>query len=254
MGLTPEGVTSPGGFGGKTLEFYARVAGDAVRDVTGNPTPYFFKRISSDEVETPTWYPDRDAGTAVGEIIACTGDWTGSWTGYGQVNVDRYITADLRGGRLPAVIDAGDPAVLCSHWQGFYGLHDGDRRGFHALKTIVGRLRERDPSGERTRWRKPSAITTYACMREMAALATDGMQIDLDLPVLAQEVTLQIDGARVQGVTVDGEPLRRVGGRAAFEDGTFLPLPDEERALVAFTPRQGQVNVAIEGDDLTGGG
>ncbi len=52
--------------------------------------------------------------------------------------------------RLPAVIDAGDPAVLCSHWQGFCGLH------------------ERDPRGERTCWRKPSAITTYACMREMA--------------------------------------------------------------------------------------
>jgi len=254
VGLTPEGVTSPGGFGGKTLEYYARVSGAAVRDVTGNPTPYFFKRISSGEVETPAWYPDRDAGTAVGEIIACTGDWTGSWTGYGEVNVDRYITADLQGGRLPAVIDAGDPAVLCSHWQGFYGLHDDDRRGFRALKTIVRRLRERDPRGERTRWRKPGAITTYACMREMAALATDGMHIDLDLPVLTPEATLQIDGARVQGVTVDGEPLRRVGSRAGFEDGTFLPLPAEERALVAFTPQQRQVKVAIEGDDLTARG
>ena len=39
VGLTPEGVTSPGGFGGRTLEFYAKVAGEAVRAVTGNPLP-----------------------------------------------------------------------------------------------------------------------------------------------------------------------------------------------------------------------
>jgi hypothetical protein len=107
VGLTPEGVTSPGGFGGRTLDFYARVAGLAVRSVTGNPTPYFFKRISSPFANTPVWYPNRDSGTAVGEIIACTDDMTGSWTGYGEVNVDYYITADLQGGILPASINAG---------------------------------------------------------------------------------------------------------------------------------------------------
>ena len=109
VGLTPEGVTSPGGFG-NPLDFYAKVVGIAAREVTGNPTPYFFKRVSADgPVETPVWYADRETGTAVGEIIASTGDWTGSWTGYGEVNVDKYISADLQGGRLPAVIDAGDP-------------------------------------------------------------------------------------------------------------------------------------------------
>ena len=35
------------------------------------PRPYFFKRVSADgPVETPVWYADREAGTAVGEIIA----------------------------------------------------------------------------------------------------------------------------------------------------------------------------------------
>ena len=100
VGLTPEGVTSPGGFG-NPLDFYAKVVGIAARQVTGNPTPYFFKRICADgAVETPVWYADREAGTAVGEIIATTGDWTGSWTGYGAVSVDKYITADLQGGCL----------------------------------------------------------------------------------------------------------------------------------------------------------
>ncbi|MGC9316927.1 MAG: hypothetical protein ACP5KN_02680 [Armatimonadota bacterium] len=243
VGLTPEGVTSPGGFGGRTLEMYAKLAGEAVRKVTGNPTPYFFKRIAHEEVETPVWYPDREAGTAVGEIIACTGDWTGSWTGYGEVNVDRYITADLQGGRLPAVIDVGDPAVLCSHWQGFYGLHNDDRRGFRALKTVVRRLRERDPRGERTSWRTPSEITTYACAREMAEVTVEGDRISLDLPVLVPELTLRISEVPVARMAVDGQPLRRVGSRAAFADGTFLA--EEGAALAAFTPTQRRVELAV---------
>ena len=41
LGFFVEGVTSPGGFGGWTLPFYARVAGEAIQEITGNPTPYF---------------------------------------------------------------------------------------------------------------------------------------------------------------------------------------------------------------------
>ena len=205
VGLTPEGVTSPGGFG-NPLDFYAKVVGIAAREVTGNPTPYFFKRVSADgPVEIPVWYADRETGTAVGEIIASTGDWTGSWTGYGEVNVDKYISADLQGGRLPAVIDAGDPGVLISHWQGFYGLHNDDRRGFNAFKTVVRRLKERDPNGERTQWRKCSEITNYACAREMAEIVVEDNTIRLDLPVCVPDFTLRLTGADVRGVSVDGK-------------------------------------------------
>jgi hypothetical protein len=238
VGLTPTGVTSPGGFGGRTLAFYARMAGLGVRQVTGNPTPFFFQRISSEgAVENPVWHVDREAGTAVGEIIASTGDWTGSWTGYGEVNVDRYIANDLQGGRLPEVIRAGDPAVLCSHWQGFYGLHNDDRRGFRALKTIVRRLKALDPQGEYTRWRKVSEITDYACARAMAGLKTgpDGC-IELDLPVRVPELTLRLDGVAAQVVTVDGAVLQKAATRAAFRSGMFLI--EGQHTLLAFDPRK----------------
>ena len=244
VGLAPEGVTSPGGFGGRTLAFYARCAGQAVRQVTGNPTPYFFKRLDAQgPIETPVWYPDRQAGTAVGEVIAGTGDWTGNWTGYGEVSVDRYITADLEGGRLPALIRAGDPAVLCSHWQGFYGLHDDDRRGFYALQTIVRRLRELDPHGERTRWRKVSEITNYACARELAQVAVRGHQVHLDLPVRVPELTLRITGVEPAAVEADGVPLRRVPSRAALESGAFY-VHDQE-CLLAFDPARREVALSI---------
>ncbi|MBM3471978.1 MAG: hypothetical protein FJX75_01735 [Armatimonadetes bacterium] len=244
-GLPPEGVTSPGGFGGRTLDFYARVAGDAVRSVTGNPTPYFFKRVSNEgTVETPVWYADRDAGTAVGEIIASTGDWTGSWTGYGEADADRYLTADLQGGRLPELIDAGEPVIFCSHWQGFYGMHNEDRRGFRVLQVVVQRLQELDPSGERTRWMKCSEITNYACAREMAEVLVEGNTITLDLPVLVPDLTLRITGAPVVSVAVQGRPLRRATCRRDFSTDTFLTEPDG--ALLAFSPAERRVTVTLQ--------
>jgi hypothetical protein len=250
VGLPPEGVTSPGGFG-NPLEFYAKVTGLAVREVTGNPTPYFFKRVSSDgAVETPVWYADRGVGTAVGEIIASTGDWTGSWTGYGEVSVDKYITADLQGGRLPAVINAGDPAALISHWQGFYGLHNDDRRGFNTFKTVVRRLKELDPKNERTQWRKCSEITNYACAREMAeitveraASSLDGHTIQLDLPVRVPDFTLRLTDVDVREVTVDGKPLAQASTRASFKSGTFFT--EGNVTFVAFDPKERQTTVKV---------
>jgi hypothetical protein len=245
VGLPPEGVTSPGGFGGRTVEFYAKVVGPAVRGVTGNPTPYFFKGAAADgPVETPVWYADREAGTAVAQLMSSTGDWTGSWTGYGEVNPDRYVTADLGGGRIPALLDAGEPAILCSHWQGFYGMHNDDRRGFRALKTVVRRLRERDPRGERTRWRKCSEITNYACAREMAEVIVDGQTIHLDLPVRVPELTLRITGTRIRAASVGGQPLRRVTSRADFASGTFLT--EGEATLAAFEPAKRRTTVELQ--------
>lgn len=242
VGLTPEGVTSPGGFGGRTLEFYAKVAGLAVREVTGNPTPYFFKRFS-DDGKAPVWYADRDTGQAVGEVTATTGDWTGSWTGYDEVSVDKYITADLQGGVIPALINAGDPAVLCSHWQGFYGMHDDDRRGFNTFKTVVRRLKELDPDGERTQWRKCSEITNYACAREMAEITVEDDKIHLDLPVLVPDLTLRFTDTEIRGISVDNAPLASASTRAGFKSGTFMT--EGNATLAAFNPAKRQVTIEV---------
>lgn len=244
VGLEPQGVTSPGGFGERTMAFYARVAGEAVRAVTGNATPYFFKRIDArGRVDSCVWHQDRAAGTAVGEVVACTLDRTGSWTGYDPVDADYYLTEDLQGGRLGEVIDAGDPAILCSHWQGFYGLHAEDQRGFRTLQTVVGRLRRRDPEGERTRWRRCSEIATYACARAMATARVEGRTVHLDLPVRAPEMTLRVTDADVRGVRVDGAPLREVRQRSAFKSGTYLR--EGEATLVAFDAAGCEVRVEV---------
>jgi hypothetical protein len=273
VGLPPEGVTSPGGFGGQSLPLYVRLVGEAVRRVTGNPTPYVFQRVSANTedggeasgegkrsgarpngrpVDTPVWYADPASGTAVGEAIACVGDHTGSWTGYGEVDPDKYVTKDLRGGRLPQVIDAGDPCILVSHWQGFYGMHDGDRAGFGALKTVVDRLRQRDPYGERTVWRKTSEITNYSCMRALATVeASDSTGspersvVTLELPVRSPELTLRVTGTpAVRSVSADGVPLERAASRREFRSGTFFS--EGETLLLAYDPARRQSAVSIE--------
>jgi len=245
VGLSPTGVTSPGGFGGQSLDLYAKATGNALREVTGNPTPYFFQRVTGEgtDIETPVWHADAQAGTPTGEIIASTGDHTGSWTGYGEADVDYYLTADLQAGRVAELVAARQPVVLCSHWQGFYGLHDGDRRGFRVLQTLLTRLRELDPRGELTRWRKCSEITNYACAREMATVQVDGDTVRLHLPIAVPELTLQITGTDVQAVTANGVPLRQAANRAAFESGTYLKT--DEGALVAVDGRAGQTEIAV---------
>ena len=249
VGLTPQGVSGPGGFGGRTLELLAKISGLGNRRVTGNPTPYFLKRFLADgPVDAPVWHADREAGTAVGEVQVCTVAWTGPWTGYGEAEVDKYITADLQGGRLPAVIDAGDPAVICSHWQAMYGMHNDDRHGFDAFQTVVRRLKERDPNGERTQWRKCSEIAGYACARQMAEVTVEGRMVRLDLPVRAPDFTLRLRGGDVYGVSVDGKPLAPAVSRAAFKSGRFFR--EGGATLVAFDPEQRQPTVEVRGDGI----
>ena len=271
VGLPPQGVTSPGGFGGQALPLYVRLAGEAVRSVTGNRTPYVFQRVSANAedrgpatgpdkrtgslpggrpVDTPVWYADRESGTAVGEAIACVGDHTGSWTGYGEADADRYVTEDLSDGRLVQVIEAGDPCILVSHWQGFYGMHDSDRRGFHVLQTVVDRLHRLDPRGEHTAWRKTSEITDYSCMRALAQVdvsADEGrVAITLDLPIRVPEMTLRLNGVRgVRAARADGRQLERAAEKSRLQTGTYLETGDGN-VLVAFDPTQRRGVVEID--------
>ena len=154
------------------------------------------------------------------------------------------ITSDLQGGRLPEVIDAGDPAVMISHWQGFYGIHNEDRRGFRAFQTIVRRLKERDPHNEKSQWRKCSEITNYAIAREMADVAVEEQIITLDLPVQVPEFTLRLREVAVTGAKINGKPLTPAPTKSAFRDGTFYR--DGDITLLAFTPEDRNVRVEIE--------
>jgi len=144
---------------------------------------------------------------------------------------------------MPDCIDAGEPAVMISHWQGFYGMHDDDRRGYNTFKTVVRRLKERDPHSEKSRWRKCSEITNYACAAELSTMSVDGSTITLDLPVQVPEFTLRLTDTNVKGVRVNGKPLGQASIRRDFRDGTWFT--ENGATYAAFTPTQQKTTVAV---------
>lgn len=227
VGIVAEGVTSPGGFGGRMEETYARATLTASQQVNGYALPFYFKHIYTDRLpDVPVRYPNRAAGEAVVSIIACTGDWFGGWTGYDLGSPDLFITEDLQGGRLPEVIAAEAPCILCGHWPGFY--YGGEESGFAILKEVKRRLDRLDPDGERTVWLKTSEIARHFAAAELSQVTIAGgtdpgqVRLEIDCPVDCPTWTLWVEDFPAAAVQVGEQPLRQARSRRDFGPGSFL--------------------------------
>ena len=112
VGLTCEGITTPGGFGTRALPELAQGTLQACRDVFQSEIPHYFRHLFTDDqsvaprVEYASGLDGPDPKCVV-SIIGCTGDWFGGWDGLSPGSVDQFITADLKAGRLPQVIARG---------------------------------------------------------------------------------------------------------------------------------------------------
>lgn len=236
VGLKPEGVTSPGAMGMKTKDIYSKAVAEALYLTTNNKTPYFFGGVETrnSNISLNVWNANKENASAVTEITVCTDDRTGSWTGYGIVDEDYYIGEDLMTGRLPEVIDAKSPCILCSHWQGFYGMHNEDRKGFEAFKKVVDRLKQRDPYREKTVWRKVSEISDYTIALALADIESSGNDVIVDLPFIVPEITMKTDYTDIDKIWVDSKPLKRVFSKRDFRTNTFFV--DSGELFLAFDP------------------
>ena len=103
------------------------------------------------------------------------------------------------------------------------------------LQTLLTRLRELDPRGELTRWRKCSEITNYACAREMATVQVDGDTVRLHLPIAVPELTLQITGTdgRAYGIVTDSGGTMHLFDPNTGEDLSTLSLGKNTEASPA---------------------
>jgi len=153
-------------------------------------------------------------------IIGCTDDWFGGWDGLSPGSVDRLITEDLKGGRLPEVIDKGEPAILCCHWPGIY--FNGERIGFNIFKETVARLHRRY---DNLVWMKLSEIARYWAARELTRIEKQGDKMVFQAPFAAPRFTLDIPGTAVGTVEVlaDGspKPLKQVMKPLELASGTW---------------------------------
>ena len=225
VGLPCEGITTPGGFGNRVLPELAQATLQACRDVFQADVPHYFRHIyTGKQSVAPRVEYASDLGGAdprcVVSIIGCTDDWFGGWDGLSPGSVDKLITEDLKGGRLPEVIGRGEPAILCCHWPGIY--FNGERVGFNIFKEAVARLHRRY---DNLVWMKLSEIARYWAAKELTRIEKQGGKVALHAPFATPRFTLEVaapSGGAVQ-VTSNGAPqiLKEVRTPLELAGGTF---------------------------------
>ena len=194
VGMVCDGITTPGGFGTHVLPELAQGTLEACRDVFRAEIPHYFRHLYTDgqSVAPRVQYASELGGPeprCVVSIIGCTGDWFGGWDGLTVGSVDRFITADLKGGRLPEVIARGEPAVLVCHWPGMY--FNGAQTGFTIFKEVVRRL---DDAYDGMIWMKLSELARYWAARELTRIERPRPgQIVLEAPFACPKFTIQVD-------------------------------------------------------------
>ncbi len=226
VGLPCEGITTPGGFGTQVLPELAQATLQACRDVYRAEIPHYFRHLFTDgrsvapRVEYASGLEGMAPECAV-SIIGCTGDWFGGWDGLSPGNVDLFITEDLQGGRLPEVMDRGEPAILVCHWPGIY--FNGEEVGFTIFKEVVRRIHARNDD---LLWMKLSEIARYWAAGELTAITRAAEGVTLRAPFACHEFTLWVSAppqARPQ-VTAEGRPveLREVSAPGDLAGGAWL--------------------------------
>ena len=199
VGLPCEGITTPGGFGNRNRANLARATLESCRDVFGAEIPHYFRDLFTDKrsVAPLVQYASGlkgDNPRCVVSIIGCTGDWLGGWDGLKPGSVDKHITEDLAGGRLPQVIEKGEPAIIVCHWPGVY--FNGEEIGFNIFKEVVRRLHARY---DNLLWMKQSEIARYWAAKELTQIEKQGGRITFNAPFATTRFTIQVPAAS-QGV------------------------------------------------------
>ena len=233
VGLPCEGITTPGGFGNRVLAELSQATLEACRDVFDAEIPHYFRHLYTDEtsvaprVEYAAGLDGPDPRCCV-SIIGCTGDWFGGWDGLTIGSVDKLITEDLKGGRLPEIIERGEPAIMVCHWPGIY--FNGQEIGFEIFKKAVGRVHS---AYDNLIWMKLSEIARYWAARELTTIQREGNGFRLHAPFAARDFTVEFKAEQ------NFSPIVRI-------EGQQIPLEKEEEPLKL---RSGQY--LVNGQNIT---
>ncbi|MBT3386076.1 MAG: hypothetical protein HN778_20360 [Prolixibacteraceae bacterium] len=243
-GLPCEGVTTPGGYGNRNQNNLALGTLESVRDVYGAEIPHYFRNLYTEkgksvapEVLHPSDLDGPDPKCVV-SINGCTGDWFGGWDGLVPGNVDKFITEDLKTGRMVDVIDSGEPAVMVCHWPGIY--YNGDKVGFNIFKKVVHRLNQKY---DHLIWMKLSEISRYWAAKELTSITINNNTIKLKAPFSAPDFTLKIENTLKTPILQNGIPLERVSSLKDLKANSFYP--DENGAVLCFNLEKGETEISI---------
>ncbi|HOW65709.1 MAG TPA: hypothetical protein PK256_10505 [Verrucomicrobiota bacterium] len=243
VGLPCEGITTPGGFGTRARPQLAEATLESVRDVFKAEIPHYFRDLYDEgnesvapRVECASGLRSADPKCVV-SVVGCTGDWTGGWDCSQPEGADRFITADLKSGRLVDVIERGEPALMVCHWTGIYW--NGEERGFRILREVVRRMHERF---DHLLWMKLSEVARYWAARELTAIERGDSAIVFEAPFACPAFTVQFTISDFRELTLrDGKglaSLRPVSSLRSLAENTWHRQNDT--VTVCFSLPKGQ--------------
>ena len=192
VGLPCEGITTPGGFGNRVLPELAQATLQACRDVYQAEIPHYFRHLFTDDRSVAprvrVCQRPRHRRSAVRRLDHRLHRRLVRRLGRPGSGHRRPVHHRRRhGGRLPEVIDRGEPAILVCHWPGIY--FNGERIGFNIFKEVVKRLHARY---DNLLWMKISEIARYWAAKELTSISREGNQITLSAPFATQRFTLSV--------------------------------------------------------------
>lgn len=248
-GLPCEGVTTPGGFGGKALPQLAQASFQSLRDVFQTEIPHYFRHCYSEGPQSvaPRVEYARDLDTAaprcVVSIIGCTGDWTGGWDNTPPEGADKFISADGQSGRMVEIILRGEPALALAHWTGIWW--NGQELGFQVWQEVVRRLHTRF---DNLLWMKLSEVSRYWAARELTRIAHAGDHINFQAPFACPSFTVEFDARGKESPRLgispqSATPLREVARPLDLVPGTWHRKP--QRSIACIDLPRGHSNLYL---------
>jgi hypothetical protein len=145
-GVDATGVTSPWVFGIKVEPEYLAAIVTAQRQVYGRDFSWYFLHMLHDRPDARPWVAVKEGATTLVAIPSTVDDFW--WEtinsprtdpAYVSAVTDRMLTADGRGGKIRAVLDAGGWPVLLTHWQSL--ISNGLGTGMAVLDELGRRIR-----------------------------------------------------------------------------------------------------------------
>ena len=227
VGLTGEGITTPGSFGGKALPQLSRATFQAVRDVWGAEIPHYFHHLYSEGTESVAPKVELASGLdgedprCVVNIIGCAGDWTGGWDCVTPGGADKFISEDGKSGRVVDILKRGEPALMLAHWTGIYW--NGEEKGFAVLKEVVARL---ERNFDNLIWMKLNEVSRYWAARELTKVEWSTTALQIVAPYSCPDLTLEFEAepGKVPRIVFQGQTtvLNEVMDRRRLKPGTWF--------------------------------
>jgi hypothetical protein len=247
-GLPCEGLTTPGGYGGRNQENLALSTMQAIQEVYGAGISHYFRDLYTEKgksVKPLVLYPS-DLNSAdpkcVVSIIGCTEDWFGGWDGLTRGSADKLITGDLLSGRMVEVIESNEPAIMVCHWPGLY--YNGDRIGFNILKEVVKRLNQKY---DHLLWMKLNEIARYWAARELTLITLSGNKVLLNAPFSACAFTIKLN-FHVQNTSIRNEgeepqSLQKVNDKKSIKSNSWYS--DISTTILCFDLKKGSSEISL---------